>query len=235
MKKSDAINYLPLTVLFFIFVAACSSNIQNNMLTPGIYENYGTSILIEGNRLNIRYGIQHSILDGFIIAECEVSHLKNNFYSLHSLDVPLGMFESTTIKYMPGKQADSASLVFNFPNLNWDYFDGLKIIVSEVLSTTEYTHICKSNNYEIKLPRMKKFYVSFAPLEYISYNVLHDYHGLLQFDDYQHVYDTRDQDIIVTMPNVTMDMFYRWYLDDVIIRTDENNIQLFGEKYEKIK
>lgn len=223
--------------LFFMLTTSCISKVRNT-ITSGIYEFHGTSILVEGNNLKITYEGSSdccTIMDGAIIAECEISYLKDNFYSLQSTDIPLKMFEDLSVQYIPKVLEDSASVMFNFPNLNWDYGFKFNIVISETLSTKEYSFICNSDNCVIKIPRNGNYYISIAPLEFVSYNVWNNYLGLLQFDDLKHVYSTHCQDLIITMPNVTRDMFNRWFLHDVIIEVDDEIIKLFGCKYKRIK
>lgn len=226
-----------LIILGPIFAIGCKSHTRTNVIAPGTYMHYTTSILVSSDELTIRFngspGVR-TIMDSATIAKCKITYLEDNFYSLQSIDVPLEMFKDVSVEYIHPSQEDSTSVTFNFPNFNWIYYHNFKIIIYETSSAKEYSFVCNSDNFAVKIPRNCIFYVSLAPLEYVSYTVLNNYYGLLQFNDYNHIYSSHS-DIIITMPNVTLDMFYRWFLNDVIVEADNNTITLFRDKYKKIK
>ena len=218
-----------------VLLSGASISCRSSRQLDGTYKCSMYTINISGDRMKISFDTLQTIIDGSTISICKMAHIKDNFYSLNSLDVPFSMFENADVEYIDRVSGDSATVIFKLPNYDWAKYGNLKITVEGThFINDEYTCVCDSDNYVFKFPNIKKIQLDIAPMEYVSYTILDNHHGMLRFMDLGHRYDVSKKDMIITLPNVSGEMINRWYLHDVIIQVNNNSITLFGNKFDKV-
>lgn len=234
MRKYN--NYL-ISILFVMLSYSCGRYYLNDKSVEGTYEDYGQIIHISGDTLVIKYNDRSSILDNVILAECEMTPIGGDFYSLFSRDVPMIAFENETIDYVEREQCETPTVTFRFPNYENVKTNPIKIIIESTMFARNEKYICDSCEFSIILPDkgLWEFKVALAPSEYFTVNAFDNYTGLLLYRDYYKRYDVRTQNMIITLPNVTEEIFDRWFFNNTIIRISDDKLLLEGSEFKKLK
>ena len=227
-------------LLYQTFLILISCNTYQTI--DGVYDYYGYSLQIKGDSATITFNTTSDIFSGATLTECKITPLGNGFYSLLSSNMPMIAFKNATIERVKRISNENPSVTFKFPNYNNFKTNPINIILTTKQSGVERSFICDSNDYSIQLPVKEmygpdhewEFNIGIAPSEYFTTSPFEYYFsGLLVYQDYFNTYNVTDHNLVLTFPNITNNLFIRWFLNDVIIKITDDNIILFGNKFKK--
>ncbi|MDR2407163.1 MAG: hypothetical protein LBE13_03500 [Bacteroidales bacterium] len=222
---------IKILVLFVNIIFFLSATAQNNI--DGIYsDEYGLyELKIERDSLKL-IKTDEPGYPGFILAECGINKIKDDFFELNSISPYNSMMESLKItKITDSIVTDSIKIVFYIPNRN-----NLKIsLFTNTLRRFDLDY--SEKNKEIILPNdIKTFSFIISSKNIISHNVEGQFFGVKYIDSYiEYKINNNTNYIKIEIPAIDDHFFERYYIKREYARIVNDSIIFKGEVFTKVK